>query len=100
MKALHPGRVVLLRTLRHGHCLAAVLAQDVRKAGHTLTVLMLCNKGEDSEEATASAVALEQYEQVQPYKAVKVCPYSLSLHVMHTVAIEPAVVNLVRSLQT
>ena len=70
-KALSPGRVVVLFTERYHHCLAVVLQSKgqqsyTAKAKHQYTVLMLCNRGDESEDAAASLVSLDS-NIVRPY---------------------------------
>ena len=70
-KALSPGRVVVLFTERYHHCLAVVLQSKgqqsyTAKAKHQYTVLMLCNRGDESEDAAPSLVSLDS-NIVRPY---------------------------------
>ena len=66
-KALSPGRVVVLFTERYQYCLAVILQ---RKGQGVYTVLMLCNPGDDSEDAASSLVSLN-LNIVRPHEPVR-----------------------------
>lgn len=71
-KALSPGRVVVVFTPRYQHSLALLLRRNPRrKHDHSYTVLMLCNSGDDSEQASTSMVAVDAERMVTPYQPLE-----------------------------
>ena len=74
-KALSPGRVVILFTDRYHYCLAVILRSKAQqsytaKSKQSYTVLMLCNRGDDSEDAAISLVSLNS-NVVKPYTPMR-----------------------------
>ena len=74
-KALSPGRVVILFTECYHYCLAVILHNKPQqsytaKSKQSYTVLMLCNHGDDSEDAATSLVSLNS-NVVKPYTPIK-----------------------------
>lgn len=68
LKALSPGRVVVIDSPVYQYCLAVVLQQNTKKANKMFTVLMLCNAGQESEDIAPTLVDVEQYKVVTPYQ--------------------------------
>ena len=72
LKALSPGRVVTIYTPAYHYSLAIILQQNISKSSSTksLTVFMLCNSGDESEEKAKSLVDSTSCDEVTPYKAL------------------------------
>lgn len=68
LKTLSPGRVVTIFTAKYHYSLAVVLQKNTKTPSRTFTVLMLCNSGDEMEEAANSVVNIDQYKTVTPYK--------------------------------
>lgn len=71
LKALSPGRVVTLCTSTYHHSLAVILQQNTSKSSSkSFTVLMLCKRGDESEEKAKTLVDATSHETVTPYRAL------------------------------
>ena len=71
LKVLSAGRVVVVHTNSYQHSLAVILQQNVKKTSRTFTVLLLCEDGDELEEAAKSLIDFQQHKIVKPYQPMK-----------------------------